>query len=211
MKILLLINFFISSAFAGYYDTAEYTPETGDIIAHTSKSSQSTMIQVGTMSKYSHIGVIFVIDNEIYVFEAIATTRLTKLEDFIKRGKNKDFTIYRYAEWLNANSEYQRGLTVQQKQSLTSRIRNYRGSKYDLAFKWSDDKMYCSELVWKMYNDIGISLTETRKIRSFNIWIPKIRKVMEARWGGEVNMDEPVVAPKDITRSRRLQVVYNTY
>jgi hypothetical protein len=204
MKLMILIHALFSAALA---DTPEYTPQTGDVIAHTSKSSQSVMIQVGTMSKYSHVGVIFVGSRGAYVFESVATTRMTPLDDFISRGKNGKYTILRYEDEASESQ----GLTDEQKNSLWGARRPYLGKRYDLAFKWSDDKMYCSESTWKIFRDIGIDLTETRKIRSFNIWIPKIRKVMEARWGGPVNMDEPVVAPKDVVRSDLLNVVYDNY
>ena len=155
-----MLQFFLSIAFA---DVPGYTPQTGDIIAHTSQSSQSKMIQVGTMSKYSHVGVIFVNRDQVYVFEATGRTKYSTLENFIKRGEDGKFTILRYDE--------QGGLTDKQKNALRRTTPKYKGSRYDLAFKWSDDKMYCSELVWKMYEDIGITLSKTRTMRSYNIWI----------------------------------------
>ena len=27
----------------------------------------------------------------------------------------------------------------------------FKGKNYDLTFEWSDDKIYCSELIWKIY------------------------------------------------------------
>lgn len=38
--------------------TATYTPQEGDVIFHVSKSSQSAAIKIGTLSRYSHCGVI---------------------------------------------------------------------------------------------------------------------------------------------------------
>jgi len=202
MKLMLLVHMLLSPAFA----SDEYTPQTGDIIAHTSQSSQSLMIQVGTMSKYSHVGVVFVGSNNTYVFESISTTRMTKLEAFIERGEDEKFTILRYT----GNDDFE-GLTDDQKNLLWKARKSYLGKRYDLAFKWSDDKMYCSESTWKIFNDIDIYLGDTRTIRSFNIWIPKIRKVMEDRWGGDVNMDEPVISPKDIVKSKKLSVIFDNY
>lgn len=205
MKLMFLVHVLFSTATA---TTPDYTPQTGDIIAHTSQSSQSTMIQVGTMSKYSHIGVVFVGQNGAYVFESIATTRMTPLDSFISRGKESKYTVLRYDKADDGSAE---GLTDEQKNDLWQSRHSYLGKRYDLAFKWSDDKMYCSESTWKIFRDIGINLSTTRKIRSFNIWIPKIRKVMEKRWNGQVNMNEPVVAPKDVVRSDFLSVVYDNY
>lgn len=29
----------------------------------------------------------------------------------------------------------------------------YKGKHYDTLFQWSDNKMYCSELIWKRYGN----------------------------------------------------------
>ena len=54
----------------------------GDIIFHTSRSSQSAAIQRATHSPYSHVGVVFFRDGKPYVFEAIATVRYTPDDPF---------------------------------------------------------------------------------------------------------------------------------
>ena len=193
---------------------SEFQFETGDVIAHTSQSSQSTMIQVGTMSKYSHVGVIFVKNGKAYVLESLSTTKFSTVEAFIDRGKNDDYTVFRYGTY-DVNQDgydvWQSGLTGAQKSKLRSSVKNYKGKRYDSAFKWSDDKIYCSELVWKMYEDVGIELTEPKKMKNFPLWIPKFKQVMEKRWGGKVNKEEPVVSPKDITKSKKLYRVHGTY
>lgn len=35
----------------------------------------------------------------------------------------------------------------------------YIGKDYDLYFEWSDSRIYCSELVWKIYKEsIGLEI-----------------------------------------------------
>src|ERR1043165_8405721 len=61
--------------------------QSGDIIFQTSMSRQSRAIQVATKSKYSHMGMIYEEDGQYFVFEATQEVKLTKLEDWIKRGE----------------------------------------------------------------------------------------------------------------------------
>lgn len=42
----------------------------------------------------------------------------------------------------------------------------FKGKPYDIYFEWSDDKIYCSELVWKIYKhalDIEIGQLELHR------------------------------------------------
>ena len=35
----------------------------------------------------------------------------------------------------------------------------FRGKSYDLTFEWNDEKIYCSELIWKIYQRaVGIGV-----------------------------------------------------
>ena len=67
----------------------------GDIIFQTSLSSQSQYIQLATNSKYSHLGVVYQINDQWYVYEAIQPVQLTPLDLWIKRGENKHFVLKR--------------------------------------------------------------------------------------------------------------------
>ena len=67
----------------------------GDIIFQTSRSSQSKAIQLATKSKYSHMGIIYQTDGKYYVYEAVQPVKLTKLDDWIKRGENSHYVVKR--------------------------------------------------------------------------------------------------------------------
>src|SRR5437867_163184 len=57
----------------------------GDIIFHTSRSSQSLAIQKATHSPYSHMGLILYRGGSPYVFEAVGTVRYTPLARWVRR------------------------------------------------------------------------------------------------------------------------------
>ena len=48
--------------------------------------------------------------------------------------------------------------------------KKYNGKNYDIYFEWSDDRIYCSELVWKMYKEAtGIEIGEIQKLSDFDL------------------------------------------
>ncbi len=67
----------------------------GDIIFHTSQSSQSIDIQRATGSSYSHMGLILFRNGKPYVFEAISTVRYTPFARWIARGNDRHFVVKR--------------------------------------------------------------------------------------------------------------------
>lgn len=75
--------------------SAAEPPRDGDLIFHTSRSSQSLAIQRATHSPYCHVGVILHRDGKPYVFEAIATVRYTPLRQWIERGDRQSYVIRR--------------------------------------------------------------------------------------------------------------------
>ena len=203
--IFFFLCIFLSANYANAGDVEDWQFETGDIIGQTSVSGQGPLVQMGTFSRYSHVGIVVMRKNKPYVLEATSTVRYTPLQKFVDKGKDKKYTVLRY------HVKEQEGLTPPQKKQMIRKARKYMGKKYDLAFKWSDRKMYCSELVWKLYNDIGLTVSKQNTMKGFNLWVPQLRKVMEKRWGGKINMDEIVVAPSDIMRSRNVKRVYSNY
>lgn len=116
----------------------------GDIIFQTSLSEQSKAIQLATKSEYSHCGIIFKEGNDFFVFEAVQPVKRTPLDQWITRGKNGKYMIKRLK---NADQV----LTPDALSKMKEIGNQFFGKKYDLTFEWSDDKIYCSELVWKIY------------------------------------------------------------
>src|SRR5262249_45443635 len=114
----------------------------GDIIFHTSRSSQSLAIQRATGSAYSHMGIVFFRQGKPYVLEAASTVRYTPLSSWISRGTGGHFVVKR----LRTADQV---LTPEARGRLRMQAEAFLGKPYDLTFEWSDQRVYCSELVWK--------------------------------------------------------------
>ena len=117
----------------------------GDLIFHTSRSDQSLAIQRATGSAYSHCGVIYKEAGQFYVFEAVQPVSRTPLEKWIQRGENGKYVIKRL-------KDADQVLTASTLGKMKQVGEQFIGKNYDGVFGWSDDRIYCSELIWKIYN-----------------------------------------------------------
>ena len=170
----------------------------GDIIFHASRSAQSAAIQRATHSRYSHVGIVFHRDGKPFVFEAIATVRYTPLANWIARGEGAHYIVRR----LKA------GVTPAKANELRSAAEKYANKPYDLYFEWSNERIYCSELVWKAYHEaLGVELGVRQKLREFDLSDPVVKAKMRERYGTRVPLDEPVISPAAQFESPLLETV----
>lgn len=176
----------------------------GDVIFQTSQSSQCEAVRIATNSKYSHCGIIFVKDQKKYVLEAVQPVKITPLEQWIQHGKAHCYVVKRLKDTLVLNNDKLTAMKLAGKKMLA---RNY-----DLTFEWSDDKIYCSELVWKIYKrGAGIELCPLQKLKNFNLKHPQVKKIMNERYGNAIPYNEEVVAPSQIANSSKMETIIDTY
>ena len=177
--------------------------QNGDIIFHTSTSSQSRAIQIATNSKYSHMGIIYLEREKPYIFEAIQPVKLTPLKEWIDRGENGYYVIKRLK---NADKV----LNEQALKKMKKVGEKYKGKDYDIYFEWSDDKIYCSELVWKIYDEaLGIEIGNMEQLSDFDLSNDAVKIKMKERYGDNIPMDEKVISPAAMYHSPNLIEVYS--
>lgn len=173
----------------------------GDLIFQTSLSGQSKAIQLATQSKYSHCGIIFKEGNKFFVFEAIQPVKRTPLDKWIGRGKDGKYVIKRLK---NAEQVLTSETLTKMKQVGDS----FNGKNYDLTFEWSDDKIYCSELIWKIYQRAtGIEIGKLEKLSDFDLTHEVVKKKMKERYGDKIPTEEIVISPAAIFDSELLITV----
>ena len=174
----------------------------GDLIFQTSLSSQSMEIQLATKSKYSHCGIVYIIKGKQYVYEAIEPVQYTPLIIWINRGENKKYCVKRLKNSKAILTE------IGVKKMITYG-NQFKGRSYDLQFNWSDDKLYCSELLWKVYkNGAGITLCKLQHLSDFDLKNKKVMQLLKKRYGARIPLNEEVVSPSDIMNSELLETVY---
>ena len=189
------------------------TYESGDIVFHTSKSAQSECLQRIMNSPYTHMGLIYVRDGEPFVYEAVGPVKLTSLDEWVSRGAKGRYVVKRLRE----------ADTLLSDEALTT-MRNvgerFSGRPYDPYFQWSDELVYCSELVWKIYEEaLGIEVGERQFFSDFDLSDEKCSTLIKQRYpnglcmadgpqGGCINPQEPVISPVAMFESDLLETVY---
>ncbi|MGI4874842.1 MAG: YiiX family permuted papain-like enzyme [Janthinobacterium lividum] len=173
----------------------------GDLIFHTSLSAQSQAIQLATHSPYSHCGLLYKNNGEWQVFEAVQPVKLTPLTRWVARGQGGHFIIKRL-------HDAQTALTPAALARLRAAGQPMQGRKYDLYFGWSDERIYCSELIWKVYNrSLHRQLGQLRQLRDFDLSNPAVQAKLRERYGNRLPLAEPVISPVSIFNSPELVTV----
>ena len=173
----------------------------GDLIFQTSLSGQSKAIQLATKSKYSHCGIIYREDDAYYVFEAVQPVKTTPLDAWIARGEDGHYVIKRLK---NADKI----LTMEVVKKMKQEGAKFLGKNYDLTFEWSDDKIYCSELIWKIYQRAaGIEIGKLEKLGNFDLTNEMVTEKMRERYGDKIPLEEIVISPSAIFDSELLITV----
>jgi len=170
----------------------------GDLIFQTSLSGQSKAIQLATGSKYSHCGIIYIENGQYFVFEAVQPVKTTPLDKWIARGENGHYVIKRLK-----NADHI--LTAETLEKMKTEGEKFIGKNYDLTFEWNDDKIYCSELIWKIYQRAaGIEIGKLEKLSDFDLSNEIVKQKLIERYGDNIPQDEIVISPVAIFESEFL-------
>jgi hypothetical protein len=192
----------VSLALIGCTPSTDYDPRDGDIVFHTSRSAQSLAIQLATKSPYSHMGIVYLRDGKPFVFEAVQPVKLTPLDEWIERGEGHHVVAKR----LRDADTRLTGETLRSMRAVGERL---AGKDYDPYFEWSDERIYCSELVWKVFErGAGIELGERQTIAAFDLSPPAVQEKLKERYGDRVPLDEVVISPAAIFDAADLEIVY---
>jgi uncharacterized protein YycO len=177
----------------------------GDIVFQTSNGEQSKLIALATQSPFTHCGLIVKKENQWMVLEAFNGVSLTPLQTWIDRGLEGKFTVMRLK---NRDKQFN-----QMNPKMAQKILGAELNKpYDSYYKWSDEAMYCSELVWKMYqNTLKLEICTLRKLSDYDLSTEEVKTELKNKYGATIPLNETMVAPSDIASSDMLEMFYSNY
>lgn len=199
----VLYGFYAAGAFSSNSKLAVPKQELqdGDLIFQTSDAGQSKAVKLATRSIYSHCGIVYKQGGKYVVFEAVQPVRTIPLEQWIAQGDRNFYVVKRLK---NAHKV----LTPEVLQKMKKVGEGFSGKNYDLTFEWSDDRIYCSELIWKVYQrGAGVEIGKLQKLREFDLSSPLVKKTMKERYGKNVPLDETVISPASIFECELLETV----
>lgn len=199
MKTLFLSVLFISNlAFAASTPLDKVIAE-GDIIFIQSQSQQAAAIAEATQSIWTHVGIIVKKSGDWQVAEAVGPLQVNSLKSFIGRSKSKSYKVVRYQKF-----------TQKMLPKLYITLNKYN-QPYDIFFEFSDDRIYCSELVYKVFRDVtGTPVGNLQKIKELKLDGPYVSKLIEDRLtaiGKELNLEEPIITPVGLLDDKNLTFI----
>jgi hypothetical protein len=177
----------------------------GDLIFQTSRSGQSRAIQSATHSPYSHCGIVFFHRGRPYVFEASTEVKRSPLRRFVRKGEGGKCVVKRLrgADTL---------LTPANLAKLEKAGKAFEGLPYDAYFGWSDERIYCSELIYKIFrNALGLEIGKTARLRDFDLSAPEVKTIMRIRYGDQIPLEEIVISPAAQFADTSLMTVFDSY
>lgn len=187
----------------GWFSAPEL--KNGDIIFQESQSSQSKAISEGTKSPITHMGMIYIQDNKTYVYEAVSpltkAVGLTPYKSWVNRGRGGRVWVKR----LDADVKTLDAKTLKKMKRVG---RRYEGKRYDTLFQWNDQRIYCSELVFDIYDKaVGIQLGRVQKVRDLNLKPKSVQQLIKRRLGKRLNLNEKIITPVSIFNDNRLRTI----
>lgn len=174
----------------------------GDLVFQSSVSRQTKAIQLATHSKWSHVGIVFKDNGDFFVYEAVQPVKVTPLAKWLSRSTDGIFAVKRIK---NADSI----LTPENISMLRSEAVKFLGKNYDIYFEWTDEKIYCSEMVFKTYkNALNIEIGNTEKLKNFDLSNDEVKNIMNERYGNDIPLNEDVISPVSMFNSDKLIQIY---
>lgn len=197
MKLSPLLSihlFIIGCATSG--PISSYTPRHGDIVFQSLPHMPVIdAIEGSTRSPYSHCGVVVKQDNLWHVLEAIGPVKLTRLERWIGQGREDAFAVSRL------KAEFQPKVDA-----MIAAAEKFTGLPYDIQYELDDEKIYCSELIYKAFKAAsGQNLGRTVKLGDLD-WKP-YEQIIRAIAGDPVPLEREMITPRDLAKARQLEGV----
>ncbi|QDT33037.1 YiiX/YebB-like N1pC/P60 family cysteine hydrolase [Thalassoglobus polymorphus] len=174
-----------------------YKPQEGDIIFQSlPRTRLVNAIEGVSDSPYSHCGIISKQNGKWVVYEAFRDVEMSPLREFIFRGRNQGFAVYRF------RTEFQKDVPA-----TIKNVKTFLGRPYDARYRMDDEAIYCSELIYKAYeNASGQQLGPLVKLGDLN-WSP-YQETIKYYEAGPVPLNREMITPKEMAQASQLELVF---
>ena len=172
----------------------------GDIVFHYSGSAQCPAIAQATHSPYTHCGIVFIEKGKPMVWEAVGPVLKTPFNDWVKHGANKHYVVKRLKD--------RSALSITHLAAMKAEGEKEMGRPYDIWFDMDEERIYCSELVWKIYQrGAELEVGKLERFGDMDFSGAEARRILKDRFGAQFPADQPVITPASIFRSTLLVTV----
>jgi hypothetical protein len=154
------------------YNPADCPLSEGDIVFRKGQSLVSSLVLLNDRStEFSHVGIVCKLNSELYIIHAVPgepdadgkeVVKCERPEAFFDPGKARSIAVVR----VKGTTEVMRKEAAHAALAYFEQKLPFDGA---INFK-TDDKLYCTELVWKAWLKAGINITQNQfKLLKFNL------------------------------------------
>lgn len=156
----------------------------------------SDAIEGVTGSYWTHCGILVWEDGRWQVAEALGYVRYTPLWTWVFRGRSGRLAVCRV-----------HGLNAAQWPKAAEQILLFLGAEYDIHYAPDDSAIYCSELIYKVFDRaLGIQLGKWERLGDLN-WQP-YEALIRRMEKGELPLDREMVTPVSVLNSERVDRIF---
>jgi len=177
----------------------KYPPREGDILFQSMPRVKLVKAIEGcSQSCYSHCGVIIKRNGRWRISEAmIFGVREVPLWFAVARGRGARFAVFRLKDGVQHHAP-----------AFVKALEKCRGRPYDFSYRFDDNRLYCSELVYKAFRDAArLELGEMKALGELN-WKP-YEKILRTFGGGDLPLDRTIITPRHLSESEFLERVFS--
>lgn len=148
-------------------------------------------------SEWSHCGILVKHNGRWQVAEAIDVVHYTPLYTWVTRGRGSKIAAYRLTQSpADASAKINTG------------INKLLGRPYDFRYAPEDSEIYCSELVYKVYDrELNLPVGTWERLGDLN-WKPYEPFIRQME-NGNLPLDRPMITPVALTRSPLVTCVFH--
>ena len=196
--------------------------KSGDILFIRSNSgARGDSIAEITEAPLTHCGIVIKEGESTIVYEGAGhagnykDVETWQRDESTKKGEHPPVPLHsiyvrRYAGSLEGKLD-----------GLKKRAKELHDTPYDTAFAWNNHEpssgkeyIYCSELIWKAFHDaVGVDLGDPHPLKDYLAGGPVKKAKAEAAFkkylGEHYNLEEKVISPTDVFKSKNLIAVTN--
>jgi len=170
---------------------------TGDVVLQTSTSSRSALIRQASDSPYSHVGLVEVAADGVYVVEAVSPVSRTPFARFRRRGQGGKVTVLRAT-----------GLSDAVLARVVAEAKSHLGQPYDARYRWDDQRLYCSELVAKAFaRGAGLEVGRFQKVKSLHLGPAEL--ALAPKLG--IDPEQTLVTPQSLREDAHFELVASDF
>lgn len=180
----------------------------GDVIFQYFTGDLSLVIEEVQKTQWTHVGILFKEKSGWYVYEAVGPVVKTPLRDFLRQTRDQKVAVTR------VKSEVVDLSVRSNVKALKKSFQPFEDIEYDFLFQWSDDFIYCSELVYKMFKQtFDVEIGTVHKVGDLDLSGPLAAQLVDQLLeyvDEETYLEESIVVPGSQITDSDLQVVYES-